>query len=455
MTRTLRPNPDLTHFRRRIACLSYTVVAGLTLLLPVRDVAGQSKGTLDSLTERLATYMKPYTEMRDFSGRILVAYRGAVVLDSAFMAPGDGVSAPDTRFGIGSVTKTFTAAAVCLLAERGKLRLSDSLGKYIPELSAGKRATIQQTLGHAAGIPDYYTQPDYPRLRSHSITLEKFAKWIGTKPLDFEPGTREAYSNSGYALLALVVERVSGRPYARFVEEELLRPAGLQSTGQLTAVTGSLAPGHDPAPAPRYIQVPKSPDLSWLAGSGSMYSTTGDLLRWVTALRSDRVLAFSKLPYAYGWHVEGDSILEQNGRIPAGYTTQLTEYPKQDLTIVILSAIQADVVGRIKDDIAAMVLGRPYRVPAMRTVITLSDSVASRVVGTYEFGPGFDVRVRRGHGSLELAGPEGDFFPLDPVGQARFFFRPVYVPVRFERDSAGRDVLIWNGEARAARVPPH
>ena len=417
--------------------------------------ARQPEGALDSLPHRLSAYMKPYTAMRDFSGRILVAYRGAVVLDSAFTAPEDGISTPDTRFGIGSVTKTFTAAAVCLLAERGKLRLSDSLGKFIPELSAGKRATIQQTLAHAAGIPDYYTQPDYPRLRSSPITLEGFARWIGAKPLDFEPGTHSSYSNSGYALLALVVERASGRPYARFVEEELLRPNGLQSTGQLTTVSGSLAPGHDPAPAPRYLKAPTPVDLSWLAGSGSMYSTTGDLLRWVTALRSDRVLAFSKLPYAYGWHVEGDSVLEQNGRIPAGYTTQLTAYPKQDLTIVILSDIQADVVGRINDDITAMVLGRPYRVPAMRTAVALPDSVASRYAGTYEFGPGFDVKVRLGEKSLELAGPEGDFFPLDPVGQGRFFFRPVYVPVSFARDSAGRDVLIWNGVARAPRVTPH
>lgn len=383
--------------------------ASLTLLFPIGAADAQSRSDVDSLPQRLAAYMKPYTEMRDFSGRILVAYRGAVVLDSAFTAPEVRPSPPDTRFGIGSVTKTFTAAAICLLAERGKLRLSDSLGTFIPELAAGRKATIEQALGHTAGT---------------RITM----------------GNRTTL--------------VCGRVPSRFESslDGLARPLGLSSAGQLNAVTGSLAAGLDPAAAPRFLTAATPPDLSWLAGSGSMYSTTGDLLRWVAALRSDQLFRFSKLRYAYGWHAEGDSVLEQNGRVPAGYTTQLTTYPKQDLTVVVLGQVQSDVVGRIKNDITAMIAGRPYRIPAKRAVVVLADSISSRYVVTYEFGPGFRVSVRRRKEGLELAGPEGYFFPLEPVSASRFFFRPVYVAVQFERDSSGRDVLIWNGDARAARV---
>ena len=425
---------------------------GLLSLFSSRAVDGQSRSVVDSLPQRLARYMKPYTDMRDFSGRILVAYHGAVVLDSAFTAPGVRPSTPTTRFGIGSVTKTFTAAAISLLAARGKLRLSDSLRTYLPELRAGNAATIEQALGHSAGIPDYYSQPDYPRLRTHPVSLAHFAKWIGAKPLDFAPGSRSAYSNSGYALLALVIERASGQSYAQFVRESLLEPLGLTSTGQITDVTGSLAPGLDPAAAPRFLIAATAPDLSWLAGSGSMYSTTGDLLRWVTALRSDEVFPFSKLRYPFGWHAEGDSLLEQNGRIPAGYTSQLTTYPKTNLTIVVLSQVQADVVGRIKDDITAMVRGLDYRSPAQRPAFALSRAVTARYTGTYALGPAFSVEVRQRKAGLELAGPDGDFFPLDAIGPHRFFFRPLYVTVQFDRDSSGHDVLLWNGEARAPRV---
>ena len=428
---------------------------GLLALLPLCGVAGQSRRIVASLPQRLTEYMKPYTEMRDFSGRILVSYHGTLVLDSAFTAPGLRASTPTTRFGIGSVTKTFTAAAICLLAERGKLRLSDSLGTYLPELAAGKNATIEQALGHSAGIPDYYAQPDYARLRTHPMSLPHFAMWIGAKPLNFAPGTRSAYSNSGYALLALIIERASGQSYARFVRESLLAPLGLTSTGQLTDVTGSLAPGLDPAAAPRFLTAAMAPDLSWLAGSGSMYSTTGDLLRWVQALRSDKVFAFSKLPYPFGWHAEGDSLLEQNGRIPAGYTSQLTMYPKSSLTIIVLSQVQADVVGRIENDIAAMVGGLGYRNPARRPVLALPDSVTTRYAGTYAFGPEFNVSVRQRKAGLELAGPDGDFFPLEAIGPHRFFFRTVYVTVQFDRDSSGHDVLLWNDEARAPRVTAH
>ena len=425
---------------------------GVLCLVPLCAVAGQSRSASDSLPSRLTAYMTPYTDMRDFSGRILVASHDSVLLDSAFTAPGVRPSTPLTRFGIGSVTKTFTAAAICLLAERGKLRLSDSLGRYLPELGAGKAATIEQALAHSAGIPDYYAQPDYPRLRSRPISLPQFARWIGAKPLDFAPGTRGAYSNSGYALLALIIERASGQPYARFVQESLLNPLGLTATGQLADVTGSLAAGFDPAAPPRFLRSAMAPDLTWLAGSGSMYSTTGDLLRWVSALRSDRLFAFSTLHDAYGWHAEGDSLLEQNGRIPAGYTTQLTTYPKPGLTVIVLSQVQADVVGRIKDDIAAMITGRPYRTPVGRPVLTLPDSATARFAGTYAFGPGFSVSVRQGRAGLELAGPDGDFFPLDAIGPRRFFFRPVYVPVQFDHDSSGHDVLVWNGGAQAVRV---
>ena len=184
-----------------------------------------------------------------------------------------------------------------------------------------------------------------------------------------------------------------------------------------------------------------------------MYSTTGDLLRWVTAIRSNRLFAFSALPDAYGWHAEGDSLLEQNGRIPAGYTTQLTTYPRSGLTIVVLSQVQADVVGAITRDVTAMMQGRPCRRPALRPTTVLADTAAAAYVGTYAFAPGFAVTVRRDATGLQLAGPEGDFFPLEPLGGARFFYRPVYVPVQFVRDSAGRHVLLWNGEARAPRVP--
>ncbi len=422
------------------------------LALPHTAVGQASSGRVDSLAGQLAAYMQPYTAMGDFSGRILIAKAGVVLFDTAFTAPGTRASRRDTRFGIGSVTKTFTAAAIGLLAERGKLRLSDSLGKYLPELGAGRAATIAQALDHASGIPDYYTQPEYPSLRTRPISLTRFATWIGAKPLDFAPGTRGSYSNSGYALLALIIERASGMPYAQYIETALLRPLGLRATGQLATVRGALAAGLNPAQPPRMLAPAIPPDLSWLAVSGSMYSTTGDLLRWVTAIRSNRRVGFSRQPDAYGWHAEGDSLLEQNGRIPAGYTTQVTTYPRSGLTIIVLSQVQADVVGAITRDVTAIMEGRAYRRPVLRSTAILPDTAVASYVGTYAFAPGFAVTVRRDATGLQLAGPEGDFFPLEPLGGSRFFYRPVYVPVQFVRDSAGCDVLLWNGEARATRV---
>ncbi len=448
---------NMAQDRRLTRSVRCFLALGLLLGFGTTAASAQTPAAIASLPAHLSEYMRPLTQMRDFSGRILVAVNGTVILDSAYTAPGDAPSTPATRFGIGSLTKSFTAAAIQVLQARGKLKLTDSVARYLPELKAWPPITIEQLLTHSAGVPDYYVQADYPKRRESAITLVEFARWVGAKPLDFAPGARSSYSNSGYAMLALLIERASGLSYPEFIAQALLGPAGMTATGDLRSVRGSLAPGHNPAPPPAYLQSTVPFDLSWMVGSGSIYSTTGDLLRWIRAVRSDRLFPFSKQAYPYGWsarQIGHEAALQPTGRIPAGYASQMTQFLARDVTVIILSDIQSDVVTGIGDAITAMLLGQPYEVPRVRQAVVLTDSAATQAVGRYEFGPGFGVTVRRGPGGLELAGPEGDFLPLDAVADGPFFFRVLQVKIRFGRDSTSRDFLLWNGSAKAYRAAP-
>ena len=429
------------------------VAAGLALLA-VRGAA-QVRQSSASWTDALAAYVAPYVQMNDFSGTILIlreghdsVLRGFGFADRARAVP----NGPATRYGIGSLTKTFTAAAIAILHERGALSFDDTLGKYIPAFPHGGEITIRHLLAHTSGVPDYHSLPDYYARRAQPTTLAEFAAWIGTKPLDFRPGEKESYSSSGYALLAYVIERVSGLGYGEFMRRNLFEPLGMTETGDLNdgVPVPRLANGYDPGFPPTGVQPPPRMSTTWLEGSGSLYSTTGDLVRWARAIRDDRLFRLKNLDYPYGWGKRmwlGRDAIEQDGRIALGYAAHISIYPKDSVIVVILVNIQSAVTDRMRTDLAALAFGEPYQVPELRSSGNPSPALLKQYTGRYQVGPTFVMTVHAEGRRLSLAGPEGDFLPLEPESDSTFFFRVLYVPVRFERDAAGAVIdLNWGGQ---------
>ena len=274
------------------------------LLVPCAANATQSP---PSWREAVAAYVAPYVQMNDFSGTILMLRPGKDSLITAFgvadRARGT-LNRTDTRYGIGSLTKTFTAAAIAMLTERGKLSLRDTVGKFIPGFPHGREITIEHLLSHTSGVPDYHSLPDYNGMRIHPTTLAQFAAWIGTKPLDFRPGERSAYSSSGYALLAYVIERVADMPYRDFLQRQVFEPLGMRDTGDLASgdPVQDLATGYDPGFPPAGVQPPPKMSATWLEGSGSLYSTASDLATWARALLQNRLFRVhrARLPIRMG-----------------------------------------------------------------------------------------------------------------------------------------------------------
>src|ERR1700731_2607144 len=183
---------------------------------------------------RMEQIVQFYVPQR-FMGTVLVARDGNVILSKGYGSANlewDIPNAPNTKFRLGSVTKQFTAASILLLEERGKLAVTDPVKKYLPDAPAAwDKITIFNLLTHTSGIPNFTGFPDYAKLEPFATTAEKVVARFRDKPLDFEPGEKWNYSNSGYVLLGYLLEKASGEIYEKFVQENIFGPLLMKDSG--------------------------------------------------------------------------------------------------------------------------------------------------------------------------------------------------------------------------------
>jgi CubicO group peptidase (beta-lactamase class C family) len=256
-----------------------------------------------------------------------------------------------TNFRLASVTKQFTAAAILLLAEDGQLALDDRVRRWLPSLPAETDAiTIRHLLTHTSGLVDYEDLMD-PADARQVLDAGVLRLLEGQRRLYFTPGTQWRYSNSGYALLALVVERASGGRFAEFLRARIFAPLGMDGT--LAREDGGppvahRAFGHSLVDG-RWTRTDQS-TTSAVLGDGGVYSSISDLARWDAALYDDRVLsdasralAFAPdtasddphVRYGFGWRITGDTLWHSGESI--GFRNVIVRWPKQRFTVVLLT----------------------------------------------------------------------------------------------------------------------
>ena len=190
-------------------------------------LSNEPLGQSPSLERKIDEYVRPFLDAGGFSGAILAAKDGRILLSKGYgMANYElGISnTPKTKFHIASVSKTFTAAAVLLLEETSRLKVSDPVAKFVPDYPQGERITIHHLLTHTSGIPNVNDFPDYGRWSRFPHQLEEIVGWFKRKPLEFAPGERYGYSNSNYNLLAFIIEKASGERYGDFLKRRIFDP---------------------------------------------------------------------------------------------------------------------------------------------------------------------------------------------------------------------------------------
>ena len=339
-----------------------------------------------SLPEKIDTYLQAHLNNSHFMGSVLVS-RGAEVL----LSQGYGMAnlehnvsnTPSTKFRLASVTKQFTATAILKLQEQNLLDVNDPLSTYLPEYPNGEQITVHQLLNHTSGIPNYTDFEDYESKKRTAMKLDELVAWFKDRPLDFTPGDRFNYSNSGYAVLTKIIETVTNLSYADYLQQHIFAPLEMNDSGYDRAETVL------PDRASGYLFTGESYlnadflDMSLASGAGGLYSTVEDLDKWSRSLDTDTILAQAsrdamfaptvKVPnddnkeiyYGYGIRIDTEhnrDCIVHHGVIN-GFLTNFARYPNERVTIVVLSNLQTASISKIERDLAAIVFGEAYELP--------------------------------------------------------------------------------------------
>lgn len=433
------------------------------------SVAGRAQDLLPKLEE----YAQAAARAERFSGAILVARDGKVLVSKGYgMADveHDVPNTPETKFRLGSLTKQFTAAAVLLLQERGQLSVQDSVCKYVaPCPEAWQPVTIHHLLSHTGGVPNLTNLsafPDYLRTKRDPTTVEALIGRFRDRPLDFKPGEKWNYSNSGYILLGHVVEKVSGKSYEGFLRENIFEPLKMTSTGYDRAddIIKRRARGYEAGPDDRVVNTSYI-DMSIPFAAGGLYSTVGDLYLWDQALYTEKLLKKSSLDamftavkndYGYGFGVTKlfDRRLNAHSGGIEGFTTTINRFPDDRVTVIVLSNYGPARAGRIARDLSAIAFGEKYELPVERVVVKVDPKIYDAYVGEYELEPGFVFTVTREGDRLMLQATGQGKAELFPTSETKFFPKVVRADITFFKDAAGlvtHLVLNQNGRQMNAK----
>jgi CubicO group peptidase (beta-lactamase class C family) len=403
-----------------------------------------------------------------FMGAVLVAKDGKVLFDKGFgsanlewQIPNDG----DTKFRLASVTKQFTATAILLLQERGKLRLDAPVKTYLPDAPAAwDKVTVFNLLTHSAGIPNFTSFDGFDKTKTLPTTVSDLIARFRDKPLDFAPGEQFKYSNSGYTVLTAIIEKVSGQSYPDFIVENLFKPLGMNASGYDThaAILAHRASGYssgrDGLVNAEYV------DMSIPQGAGGLYSTTHDLLKWHAGLWGGKLLkpeslAAMRTPfkgnYAFGNIVvtrDGATTIGHGGGIE-GFDTWLGYDPDRKISVVVLANIDGDTSSKIGRSMMTLARGGTITLPSERKAVPVPAATLKTYEGTYAITPSFGFVIRAGDDRLIAQATGQAALDLIAEGQDRFFFRKVDAQIDFTRDATGKiigAVLHQNGRDQKA-----
>lgn len=338
---------------------------------------------------------------RQFNGSALVAENGKVIYKSGFGIANMewGIpNAADTKFRLGSITKQFTAMLTLQLVEQGKIKLDGKISDYLPDYrkDIGEKVTIHHLLTHTSGIPSYTSQPGFfANVSRNPYKVADFVKQYASGNLEFEPGTKFVYNNSGYFLLGAIIERVTGKTYEQALKEMIFDRAGMKDTGydHHDTILPKRATGYAKS-ATGYVNATYL-DMSIPYAAGSLYSTVEDLYLWDQALYTDKLLTPQSKElmfkpfleeYAYGWVITKASFKLNDQPVPVvthggginGFTTTIVRFPKEKHLIVILDNTGSSNLDRLSDKIAKIIYTQPYDLPKMSIASALEKTISEK-----------------------------------------------------------------------------
>ncbi len=439
--------------RRRCAiqCLALAVLAG-------------APAAAADLAQRIDASIAPSFTPDMPGAAIIVTRDGKAIFRKAYgSADLDAKLAldPGMAMRVGSITKQFTATAILILAEQGKLSLHDDIRTCLPAFpDKGKPITIEHLLTHTSGIRNYTDDPGFVAAMARDLSVTQLIATFKDAPLAFAPGERFAYSNSGYVLLGAIIEKVSGMRYADFVAQRIFEPLGMRHTAYDGYERSKVvhARGYRGGAGKFVAGAPVS--MSQPFAAGALVSTVDDLARWDAAITAGRLLgraswkqAFTAYTlnngassgYGYGWGIgrlQGSTAIVHGGGI-SGFSAFAMRLPDENVYVAVLSNSDSGLVESelLAHRAAGIAIGKPIpepqAAPPTRTALRLAPGVFERYVGRYELAPGFVIDVMQ-DGEKYIARASGEeaqeIFALSDV---LFYSRTVEAQLRFEPQADG------------------
>ncbi|KAA2238503.1 serine hydrolase [Chitinophaga agrisoli] len=460
----------------------------LLLLFPVLFSCRSSAQDAAKIDQLLGKYY----EYGQFNGTVLVAKAGKIIFKKGYGYANfewDILNTTDTKFRLGSITKQFTAMLILQLVEKGKIRLDGKVTDYLPYYPKdnGGKITVYQLLTHTAGVPNYTALPEFfSRYARNAYTPREFIPVFAELPLEFSPGSKYKYSNSGYFILGAIIEAVSGKPYDEVLHENILRPLHMNNTGYDTAATVIKKRADGYMKRRNGYEHAEYLDMSLPFAAGAMYSTVEDLYLWDQALYTEQLLNKDSKHtyftpyldgYACGWVRKPINLGKTTDTLSAiwhggginGFVSLIVRIPGTKDLVVLLN----NTGGTDLEDMARGILGilhdKPYDLPihpavlppAVQQLITASqaDTAAYRTyAGSYLLGPGvvMTITVEGSRIYEQVTGQRRyEIFPQSP---GKFFMRVVDAQITFTRDEQGKvDGLVLHQGGRdvpGKRVTP-
>jgi CubicO group peptidase (beta-lactamase class C family) len=335
---------------------------------------------------KIDALVKTYYDYKQFTGSVLVAEGGKVIYKKGFGLANrewNIPNRPDTKFRLGSITKQFTSMLILLLVEQGKVDLEGKLSDYLPyyRKDTGSRITIHHLLTHSSGIPSYTSIPNFfEDISRDPYPVKEFVEKYCSGDLEFEPGSKFLYNNSGYFLLGAIIEEITGKTYEEVLKEKIFDPLGMKDSGydRHDPIIPNRATGYSIA-FDGCLNAPYL-DMSLPYAAGSLYSTVEDLYVWDQALYTEKLLSAKTKEllftphiqgYGYGWGIREKSLPESEEKLTSiahggginGFNTWIERIVEGRHLIVLLNNTPRARLNQLSDAIIRILYDKPYDLP--------------------------------------------------------------------------------------------
>lgn len=411
---------------------------------------------------QIDSLLRGYATLNKFNGTALVIQNGKRIYEKSFGyqdATSKKLNSKNSIYQIASLTKPFTALVILKLCEKNKISIHDPLSKFVPNYPKGDEITIQHLLTHTSGISDIYRNPKSFELEkgNEAIDNDKKISLFKDLPLDFTPGSKFSYSNSGYILLGIIIEKVTGMSYGKAVQDYIFNPLKMKNSGfNFTTLSNqNKTVGYSYLSPTRQITAQIcNPFVSF--SSGGLYSSADDLQKFYEALLDHKLLSeksFEKATtpflggYGYGWFIDtiqDDRVINHGGNIE-GSTSYFLMMPEKKICIILLNNITSTSLERIGNSIYSILSGKPFTVPQPKKELQLDEETMNSYVGRYEVSENDIITISKEGNSLFMTINNGDRKKMLADKKDSFFFNDDPTEVRFAMNKEGLTLKIRQG----------